>query len=605
MWKRIKRITAIGAALVGIGAAAFLVPTCWGKPWSINHLGTRALVEIALESPEILTTAHALERYGLDWYSDDLSDRSLEHRQELLARIDPYLELVRSYDPDSLDPEERISRDVLEWLLVEAQTGKKFAFHDYPLNQMSGTQSSLPDFMLNMHQIDDLEGAKDYVTRVSKFDTALDQVMGVMKHQEELGVIPPRFVITRVLDEMRAFISVAPEEHVLYTHMVDKLGAIEASEDERAAVLDALRLAIDGDVYPVYRRLIEYYERLEKIATTDDGVWKLPDGEEFYAHRLRFWTTTTLTPDEIHETGLREVERIQSEMRTILEAEGYEVTSIGETLRTLSKEPRFVYPDTDEGRAQILADYQAIIDDINANLDGLFDHRPEAPVEVRRVPEFKEETAPAAYYSPPALDGSRPGVFYVNLRSVEEIPKLGMRTLAYHEAVPGHHFQIALSLENDRLPFFRRIIPLSAYGEGWALYTEQLAAEHGFQDDPYDRLGYLDAQLFRAVRLVVDTGIHAKRWTRESALRYMLDNSGLGEKDATSEVERYIVFAGQACSYMIGRIRLLELRERARDRLGERFTLPEFHDLILLGGPLPLDILEREVDRWIEETLES
>jgi len=288
-------------------------------------------------------------------------------------------------------------------------------------------------------------------------------------------------------------------------------------------------------------------------------------------------------------------------MDQILRAEGYMEGNVGERMLALSKEQRFLYPDSDEGREQILADYQRLIDEVSAGLGDAFDLRPKAPVEVRRVPEFKEKTAPGAYYTMPARDGSMPGIFYANLRSVEEIPRYGMRTLTYHEAVPGHHFQIAIQGELEGLPVFRTLPLFSAYSEGWGLYAEQVAAELGFQEDPYDRLGYLQAQLFRAVRLVVDTGIHAKRWTREEAIDYMMANTGMPRTDVVAEIERYIVMPGQACSYMIGKLKIVELRERAEKALGDDFSLADFHRVVLENGAVPLAVLEDIVTNYIEE----
>jgi uncharacterized protein (DUF885 family) len=316
---------------------------------------------------------------------------------------------------------------------------------------------------------------------------------------------------------------------------------------------------------------------------------------------LRSQTTSNLSADEIHALGLREVERIQAEMRAILSGEGLDATDLGATLRTLNAEDRFLYPDTDEGRAQVLADYQAILDDAAPRLPALFGRLPKAPVRVERVPAFKEKGAPGAYYMPPPLDGSKPGIFYANLRSVREIPKFGMRTLAYHEAIPGHHLQIAIAQELPGLPIFRRVVPFTAFVEGWALYAERLALENGFHPTPYDRLGALQAELFRAVRLVVDTGIHAQRWTREQAIEYMLNNTGMPDTDVVAEVERYIVSPGQACAYKVGQLAILSLRDRAQRALGRRFDLRAFHDVVLGQGALPLELLERKVDDWIAD----
>ncbi|MEM7353510.1 MAG: DUF885 domain-containing protein, partial [Acidobacteriota bacterium] len=320
-----------------------------------------------------------------------------------------------------------------------------------------------------------------------------------------------------------------------------------------------------------------------------------------YRLALQLFTTSDLEPEAIHRMGLAEVERIQAEMLTILDETGRDVSAgFAPAMAALQDDPSFYYPDTDEGRAAILRDYQVMIDEISAGLDGAFDIRPVAGVEVRREAEFKEATAPGAHYQRPAMDGSRPGVFFANLYDIKATPKYGMRTLAYHEAVPGHHFQIALQMEQEDLPFFRRLIPFTAFSEGWALYAERLAWELGFLEDPYDNLGRLQAELFRSVRLVVDTGIHHQRWSREAAIDYMLANTGMAESDVTSEIERYFIMPGQACAYKIGMMKILELREKAQEALGERFDLREFHRVVLTGGAMPLPMLERVVDELIE-----
>ena len=604
MKTRTKRIIQGTLGTIFVALCVLVVPTCWGKPWKIDHVGMRALIEFGMESPEMMSSMRPLDAFGLDWYSDELDDRDYRRRTEIFDTADEYLALVRSYDREALDDTDKLTYDALEWLLVEAVALRPYAYHDYPLNQMFGVQSGLPDFMINTHAIEDVGDAEDYIARVEQFDRAFDQVIEGLEHRESLGVIPPRFVIERVLTEMRGFIEPPATENAMYLHFTDKLDELEDLDaDERAELETALAAAIDNDVYPVYGRMIAYYETLLPKAGRDDGVWHLPDGDALYDRMLRMFTTSELGADEIHELGLSEVARIQTEIRRILEGEGYDGESFLALMQNLEADERFYYPDTNEGREQILADYTRIIEEIDAGLEPFFNNRPEAPVEVKREAAFKEETAPGAHYQPPPLDGSRPGVFFANLKDIKATPKYGMRTLAYHEAVPGHHYQIALSMENEELPLFRRMLPFGAYVEGWALYAEQLAAEQGFQEDPFDRVGYLQAELFRAVRLVVDTGIHRKRWTREQAIEYMRQNTGMAESDVVAEIERYIVMPGQACSYKIGQLEILRLREHAKEQLGDRFDLPAFHDVILMNGPLPLELLARVVDDWIAQQL--
>jgi hypothetical protein len=306
-----------------------------------------------------------------------------------------------------------------------------------------------------------------------------------------------------------------------------------------------------------------------------------------------------MTPDQVHELGLKEVERIGAEMEQILQGEGLTEGTIGARVDQVSMRPDQLYPDTDEGRAQALKDYQSIIDEISAGLDPYFSTKPKAKVEVKRVPVFAEKTAPQAYYQPGSFDGARNGAFFANLRDMKEIPKLSMRTLSYHEAVPGHHFQISIAQELKGLPIFRQVIPFTAYVEGWALYTERLAWEAGFEKNPLDNLGRLRDEMFRACRLVVDTGMHAKHWTREQAITYMIDHTGMGEKEIVSEVERYLVIPGQALAYKVGMLKILELRDRARDQLGDKYDIREFHEAVLKNGAMPLTLLERVVDEYI------
>jgi uncharacterized protein (DUF885 family) len=357
-------------------------------------------------------------------------------------------------------------------------------------------------------------------------------------------------------------------------------------------------------VVPAYRKLIAFFEGQLARSSTDDGVWKLPDGDAFYRYRLRSETTTRMTPQQIHDLGLAEVARIESEMIAILSAQAQ--LPPGETpaqaLARLAKDPRFLYPNTDEGRNAALADYKKMIDQQLDRSRAVIGLVPKAPIEVKRIPEFKEKTAPGAYYVAPALDGTRPGVFFANLRDMNEQPKFGMRTLAIHEGVPGHHFQIALAQEQQGGPTFRRVLPFTAYMEGWALYAEWLGTELGFyKDDPFGDLGRLQAEMLRAVRLVVDTGIHYKRWPREQAIAYMLGKTGEPEAGVVSEIERYIVDPGQACAYQVGMLSIRAARERARKALGPRFdadALKAFHDLVLGGGALPLEVLDEQVDAW-------
>jgi uncharacterized protein (DUF885 family) len=589
----------LGVAVILAGAA--FVQVWYFKPLSINIFFETVFLKAVLDDPETLSQLRILETVGIHTHNDELTDVSPARQLEQAEFARENLAMLRDYDRAALDAGQQRSYDTLEWFIASAVAGEPWMFHDYPVNQLFGIQNNLPTFMVTTHQIRDAETARDYVARLDKFSWKFGQVLEGLKLREEKGVLPPKFTVEKVLAEMRGFVQAAPEEHLLYTHLRDSLAKLEGlAENDRAEILEAGKKAVSESVLPAYRSLIAYFEALEPKVTASNGVWALPDGDKFYAWCVKNRTTTDLTPEQVHQIGLEEVSRIEAEMDAILRAHGYAQGTVGARLAKLSEEPRFLYPDTDEARAQILADYQTIIDDISKGLEPYFDLKPVMGVEVERIPQFKEKTAPGAYYNPPPMDRSKPGVFYANLRDVKEIYKWSMRTLAYHEAVPGHHFQIAIAQQIAGVPTFRKLGLFTAYVEGWALYAERLAKELGYQENPFDDLGRLQAEMFRAVRLVVDTGMHHKRWTREQAIEYMLDKTGQPEADVVSEIERYLVIPGQALAYKIGMMKILELRERAKRELGPAFDLREFHNLVLGSGALPLSVLEAQLQRYLE-----
>jgi uncharacterized protein (DUF885 family) len=599
--KRSLQLLGAAAGLAGLAAAVFLTNLIWFRPWSLNLFYEKVFVAFALENPELLTSIGIAEKFGYRRHNARLADASIEKTLREAARARQNLADLRAYDFARQTPSQQLSTRTLAWFLENAVAGEPFAFHNYPVNQLSGLQSSLPDFMANLHRVPDALGAEHYLARLGEWGRKFDQVIAGIQYREQRGIIPPRFVVQRVLTEMRGFVGQPPQENLLCTSFATKVDALRnLAEADRTAWKQRAEAAVATHVYPAYQRLIDALAALERKATDDDGVWKFPAGDAFYAHQLRTFTTTRLTPAEVHELGRREVARLEGEMRTILDAQGHAGGTPAGWLLKLRAEPRFLYSDDDAGRAAVLADYRRIIDDCLQVTPRHFGRTPQARLEVRRIPEFKEKTAPGAYYQRPALDGSRPGVFFANLRNLTEVARFGMKTLAYHEGVPGHHFQIAIAQELKGLPTFRGLLPFTAYTEGWALYTEWFAREMGlYRDDPYGDLGRLQAEMFRAVRLVVDTGIHFKRWTRAEAMAYMTDHTGMGRDEVTAEIERYIVNPGQACAYKVGMIRLQELREKARSRLGAKFTDRGFHDVILGNGALPLEILEEQVEAWL------
>ncbi len=582
-------------------ASALVLHTIYGKPLQIGWFYERVFIEYAVDDPEMLTSLGILPPW-LDWYSDDLTDRSLAREAATQAKLRDDLATLHGYDRAALDESAQLSYDVLDYFLTIQAQGERFRHHDYPLNQLFGIQNGFPTFMATQHSVNSASDAENYVARLGKAPVMVDQVMEGLRVRETAGILPPTFVVEKVLAEMRGFTAAPAKDNILYSSFAEKLGKLPAgtlADGERDALLALAESAITGHVYPAYGKFIAYYDTLLAKTTGNHGVWALPDGAAYYAWSARMHTSTDMTPAQIHQLGLDEVARIEAEMNDILVAQGLTEGGVGARLQEISTRPDQLYPDTDAGRAAIIADFTRIIAEVDAGIGEQFNVRPKQGVVVQRVPEFREKTAPGAYYNPPAMDGSRPGTFYINLRNTAEVARFGMRTLAIHEAIPGHHFQTTIQQELTGVPTFRKVLPFTAFSEGWALYSERLAWEIGLQDDPLDNLGRLQAEMFRAVRLVVDTGLHDKRWTREQAIAYMLEKTGMPETDVVAEIERYLVMPGQALAYKVGMNKILALREKAKAALGPKFVLSEFHDLVLTGGDLPLALLERRVDAWI------
>jgi uncharacterized protein (DUF885 family) len=573
------------------------------KPFMLRAFLDRTMLKQALDSPEALTSLGFLESVGITGHNADLDDNRPAKTDELFAEMKLVKKTLQSYDDSGLDESQLLSKEIGLYLLDIVLDSEAYRYHNYPVNQLFGIQNGYPSFMDAQHQVNSVEDAENYIARLNKVKVKFAQSLEGLKIREDKGILPPRFVIDRVLEEMTEFVTKPVEENILYSSLQKKLSEAEGiPKEEQTRLLTLAKAEIIASVHPAYQLFIDYFNNVADKATTDDGIWKLPDGDKVYAQALKFFTTTDYSADYIHDIGLSEVDRIQLDILTILAQENYDISQgFTSAIETLASKEEFYYPDTAEGREQILTDYQLILDEINVGLDSAFRIRPEASMKVRRIPEFKEKTAPGAYYQQPAIDGSRPGMFFANLYDIKATPKYSMRTLAYHEGIPGHHFQISIAMELEGMPLFRRMSPFTAYTEGWALYTERLAWDLGFQDDPFDNIGRLQAELFRAVRLVVDTGIHHKRWTRQEAIDYMVANTGMAHSDVVSEIERYIVMPGQATSYKIGMMKILELREKAKSSLGDKFDLRDFHDVILKNGAVPLDILTRLVDQYIAD----
>jgi len=590
-------------AVAAIILAVFLINLIWFRPWSLNLFYEKVFAETVFGEPELLSQLGLVEQFGITRHNGKLNDESPAHQQKVIDQWKKDLAQLREYPLDRQTPSQKLSTHVLDWFLERQVEGEKWQWHNYPVNQLFGVQNQFPSFMANTHRLLAKRDCDYYLMRLNGVPRKFDQLLENLKAREERNILPPRFVVAEVLKEMSNFVAKPAPQNILATSFKERTAKIDKlTETERTDFQKRVEASITNSVYPAYQRLIDYFKSIEPKTTTDDGLWKMPDGDAFYAYVLHENTTTTLPPNEVHELGLREVSRIEAEMRAILDGNGFANTPIGQAMEKLGKDPRFLFPNDDKGRAEALAEYTRLLDTATERSKQLFLTVPKAKYEVRRVERFKEATAPGAYYQPAAMDGSRPGIFYANLRDMNEVPKWGMKTLAYHEGIPGHHWQISIAQELKGVPQFRKVIPFTAYAEGWALYCEWLAKQVGwYENDPFGDLGRLQAELFRAVRLVVDTGIHAKRWMREQAIAYMREKTGMGEKEVKSEIERYIVAPGQACAYKVGMLKIQELRARAEKELGQKFDQREFHETVLKNGALPLEILEEQVNDYIRQ----
>ena len=534
------------------------------------------------------------EDYGQwDEFTDAAETRAYREDQAALA------ELRRRFAGADLSPESRRSFELFEAMIDRRGAAYPYRRRAYVFDQMNGAQAQLPAFLINIHKVENREQAEAYVERLRGLGPAMDRLIAEAEGREVEGTLPPAWVFNYVRDDIDNLLSGAPYTDgpptALFNDLTEKVAALDLPPAEEDALVEAGRQALLESVGPAYRRLRALVDRQEQAAPAVDGIHRFADGAEFYSERLGYYTTTDLGPDEVHRLGLQQVARIHGEMEEIMERVGFEGTR-SEFFERLRTDPAMFY-DT---REEYLADAQAAIDRIEEKLPEYFGRLPKADFIIKPVEPFREKSAGKAFYNSPAPDGSRPGTYYVNLYNLNDMSKTELEALAYHEAKPGHHLQRALQQELGDLPPFRRFGGFTAYTEGWGLYSEELGKDMGFYTDPYSDFGRLGMELWRAARLVVDTGIHHLGWSREEAIDYLKENTPNPDGDIRKAIERYVVYPGQATAYMIGKLKIMELRERAMQRLGDRFDWGGFHDAVLLSGPVPLDMLEANVERWIE-----
>jgi uncharacterized protein (DUF885 family) len=592
------------ALLVLVGYAAYR--TVWGKPFSITTLANRQALEYLIRSPETFTAIGIMDGTIFDQHSDKLAPYTVQQRDADYAQFARFLKEVREFDRSRLDRQDQITYDIL---VDQYRTALSFQRFDwlapdglYAISPMFGVETQLPVFMETTHVVSNDKTARNYVARLKAMGEKLDQETAEMQRQARAGVILPPSLLERSLIVIHDTVAAQPEQNALVATFVARMTRVKSLDAARRQQLGRQAVeALRSSVYPAYARMSAALVAMRpEAASQGAGVGRLRDGAAYYAAALRQMTTTDYTPDQVHELGLAEVARITGEMDALLKAQGLTRGSVGERMTALRKDPRFLYPNDDDGRRQMLARYQALLDQMSARLPEYFRTVPKTRLMVERMPVAQEKGTSGAYYQPPAMDGSRPGIFFANLRDLSETPQWSMKTLAYHEGIPGHHLQISTALGLKGLPLIRQQTLYTAYAEGWALYAEEFAAEIGmYQDDPFGNLGRLQLELLRAARLVVDTGLHAKGWSREQAIDYMVSTTGMAEGDVVSEVERYMALPGQACAYKVGELKILELRAKAQAALGPRFSLKAFHAVVLENGGVPLTLLEQLVDEWI------
>ncbi|MBY0421478.1 MAG: DUF885 domain-containing protein [Parvularculaceae bacterium] len=606
----------IGLILVAAAGAYFWF---WATPVGVNNAINKQTLVLAMKTPELLTQLGAIDNTPLDFHSGKLSDYTEANEDKMLAQLKKGRAELDKYGPEDLKGQEFLSWRIATWFFDDIIAQGEIKHSGYRVSQLAGPTVDLPSFLTDVHVIKNEKSVKRYLSRLNEFGRVLGEAKVRVEDDRAAGVTPPDFIIDKALIGMRAFIDGGAEKNALVTTLGPKLDKLKGmTPEKKAAYLAEAKKLVETTVIPGYQSMITLFEDMRKTATHDAGIWRIPNGEKIYQLALRSNTTTDMTADEIHALGVSEVARIEAEMTAILDGQKIAATApadpkvkgskprpltLAERIALVSAQPGQIFPNDDSGRKAMLDYLVALNKSVMAVAPKYFVTIPKQPLEIVRVPVYSQDSAPGGYYNPPAIDGSRPGRFYINLKDTADNPKWTLPTLLYHEGAPGHHFQISASQLMKNVPFLRTVSPFTAYTEGWALYAERVAhTDMGlYKDDPFGDLGRLQAEMFRAVRLVVDTGMHAKKWSREEAIAYMLAKTGMTEGEVTREIERYVVNPGQACAYKVGQLAILKLRAEAEAALGAKFDLRAFHEKVLLDGAMPLGVLEENMRAWIAE----
>ena len=564
----------------------------------LNQYLDKVFDEYIDRHPEYQTYLGIKKDYGKwDDISPKASDIELEHAKIQLKWLED------SVDVKYLDSQTLLSYHLFKEKLENQINDHKYRLYNYPVNQMSGMQSGTPAFLINMHKISSKEDALNYIERINGIRSLFDQLILNLKERQSAGIIAPNFVYDHVLNDSKNVITGHPflgkDTCAIFQDYYNKVKKLDLSSTEKKILLEDGKDALLKNVKPAYKKLIQFVEKLQDEYDEEDGVWRWDNGDAFFDNALQRTTTTNMTADEIHQLGLSEVNRIHNEMNSIKDAVGFSGT-LQDFFKELKENDYFYFPQTEKGKKDYISEAENIIEKFKLKLDDLFITKPKADMIVKAVESFREKSAGKAFYQRPAPDGSRPGTYYANTYRMRMMPKYQMEALAYHEGIPGHHMQISIAQELTGLPKFRKYGGYTAYIEGWGLYSEYLPKELGFYSDPYSDFGRLAMELWRSCRLVVDTGIHAKKWTREESIDYYLNNTPNDELDCIKMVERHVVYPSQATAYKIGMNKIIDLKQKAKKSLGEKFDIRYFHDAILVNGAVPLNVLEKQIDEMIE-----
>jgi uncharacterized protein (DUF885 family) len=577
----------------------------------LNTLYTQAGKALFLARPLAATSAGAPKELVGDKINTKMTSFTPESEAKLRSDLVSLTQQIAAFPEGGLNSKQLENKQVMESVLryFSGEPNFNIGYIDvwmglspFIINQINGPIIDVPRALTDAHQINTLQDATDYIVRLKQLDELIASVQEKFLADAKLNWLPPKEVLSGAISYLKKFTEKPIANHSLVTSFETKLATLDnvSSEQKNAFIADAKKI-INEEVYPAYAQLAEKAKMLLPKSNVESGIWAQPNGAAYYQDAISQLGDSELSAEAIHQLGLDEVARISTQMNSILREQGYDKGTVGERMVALSKEPRFLYEDSEAGRGKLIEDVNGFITEVTQKMSPLFKTKPEYQVEVRSFPKETQDSMPGGQYSPPPLDGSIPGIYWINLRDMQAVASFALKTLTYHEANPGHHWQISIALEQKDLPFLRLVAPYNAFIEGWALYSEQIAYELGmYENDPFGNLGRLQDELFRAVRLVVDTGLHHKKWNRDKAIAYMMDVTGTPESSCRAEIERYMAWPGQALGYKLGMLNILKLRTQAEVDLGDKFDLAEFHDVILTGGAVPMAVLKLKIKSWVE-----